>query len=67
MHFGETGMEMVDDGFIDNSLDQAEGTSVSKELYVISPVLPSAWPHTQIGKYIYILHVGKIFKVCMIF
>ena len=42
LHFGETGMEMVDDGFIDNSLDQAEGTSVSKELYVISPVLPSA-------------------------
>lgn len=27
LHFGETGMEMVDDGFIDNGLDQAEGTS----------------------------------------
>lgn len=24
LHFGETGMEMVDDGFIDNGLDQAE-------------------------------------------
>jgi len=27
LHFGATGMEMVDDGFIDNALDQAEGTS----------------------------------------
>ena len=35
MHFGETGMEMVDDGFIDTALDQAEGTSYGCESWTI--------------------------------
>lgn len=48
-------------------LDQAEGTSISKELLIIDPILQVLSPHIKIGKwmYIYVLNLNKRFKVRM--
>lgn len=48
-------------------LDQAEGTSISKELLIIDPILQVLSPHIKIGKwmYIYVLNLNKMFKVRM--
>lgn len=48
MHFGATGMEMVDDGFIDNALDQAEGTSARSSTSLV-PFSQGLGPILRLG------------------